>query len=180
MLEIIALFSVLNPCISKTTIRQLCQVVLALLAMTGRATMLNISRWTSKDGSYRNGQRFFNTVLPWTTMCWAFFRTHLLDHESVYILAGDEVVRNKGAKCTYGLSRFFSAWHGKSIPGLSFLAVSLVSVSQRRSYPMTIDQIVRCETTSNPAASSIEPSDDTLQGTRTTRNLWKTDLSTED
>ena len=40
MLEIIALFSVLNPCISKTTIRQLCQVVLALLAMTGRVTML--------------------------------------------------------------------------------------------------------------------------------------------
>ncbi|RKU12652.1 IS4 family transposase, partial [Candidatus Poribacteria bacterium] len=56
MLEIIALFSVLNPCISKTAIRQLCQVVFALLAMTGRVTMLNISRWTSKGGSYRTIQ----------------------------------------------------------------------------------------------------------------------------
>ena len=35
MLEIIALFSVLNPCISQTTIRQLCQIVFAQLAMTG-------------------------------------------------------------------------------------------------------------------------------------------------
>ena len=161
MLEIIALFSILNLCISKTTIRQLCQVVFALLAMTGRVTMLNISRWTLKGGSYRTGQRFFNTVLPWTTMCWTFFRTHLLDHNSVYILAGDEVVRNKDGKCTYGLSRFFSSLHGKSIPGLSFLAVSLVSVPQRRSYPMAIEQIVRCETTSNPAPSPTEQSDNT-------------------
>ena len=114
MSEIIALFAVLNPCISKTAIRQLCQVVFALLAMTGRVTMLNISRWTSKGGSYRTIQRFFNTVLPWTTMCWTFIRTHLLDHKGVYILAGDEVVRNKDRKCTYGLSRFFPHCMGKA------------------------------------------------------------------
>ena len=51
MLEIIALFSVLNPCISETTICQFCQIVFALLAMTGRTTMLNISRWTSKPAA---------------------------------------------------------------------------------------------------------------------------------
>ena len=37
-------------------------VVLALLSMTGRVTMLNISRWTGQGGSYRTVQRFFNTV----------------------------------------------------------------------------------------------------------------------
>ena len=105
--------------------------------------MLNISRWTSQGGSYRTGQRFFNTVLPWTTMCWMFFRTHLLDRESDYILAGDEVVVPKAGKSTYGLSRFFSSLYGKAIPGLSFLAVSLVSVNRRRSYPMVMEQIVR-------------------------------------
>ena len=36
MLEIIALFSVLIPHLSATTTRQLSQVVLALLSMTGR------------------------------------------------------------------------------------------------------------------------------------------------
>ena len=124
MLEIIALFSVLIPHLSATTTRQLSQVVLALLSMTGRVTMLNISRWTGQGGSYRTVQRFFNTVIPWTTIFWTFFRTYLLDRESDYILVGDEVVVPKAGKSTYGLSRFFSSLFGKAIPGLSFLAVS--------------------------------------------------------
>ena len=103
MPEIIALFSVLIPHLSATTTRQLSQVVLALLAMTGRVTMLNISRWTGQGGSYRTVQRFFNTVIPWTTICWMFFRTYLLDRESAYILVGDETVRAKSGDATYGL-----------------------------------------------------------------------------
>lgn len=153
MLEIIALFSVLNPCLSKTTIRQLCQVVFALLAMTGRVTMLNISRWTLEGGSYRTIQRFFNTIIPWTTLCLAFFLTHLFDSESEYILAGDEVVRAKTGDRTFGLARFFSSLYGKAVPGLSFLALSLVSVKERRSYPMVIEQIVRDDMSSVPTAS---------------------------
>ena len=140
MYEIIALFTILNPCLSTTTTRQLCRVVFALLAMSGRVTMLNISRWTGQGGSYRTVQRFFNTVIPWATICWMFFRTHLLDCESDYILAGDEVVVPQSGKSTYGLSRFFSALYSKAIPGLSFLAVSLVSVNRRRSYPMVMDK----------------------------------------
>ena len=116
MSKIIALFSVLIPHLSATTTRQLSQVVLALLSMTGRVTMLNISRWTGQGGSYRTVQRFFNTVIPWTTICWTFFRTYLLDRESDYILVGDEVVVPKAGKSTYGLSRFFSSLFGKAIP----------------------------------------------------------------
>ena len=122
MSKIIAQFSVLIPHLSATTTRQLSQVVLALLAMTGRVTMLNISRWTGQGGSYRTVQRFFNTVIPWTTIFWIFFRTYLLDRESDYILVGDETVRSKSGDATYGLSRFFSSLCGKVIPGLSFLA----------------------------------------------------------
>ena len=101
MPEIIALFSVLIPHLSATTTRQLSQVVLALLAMTGRVTMLNISCWTGQGGSYRTVQRFFNTVIPWPTICWMFFRTYLLDRESDYILVGDETVRAKSGNATY-------------------------------------------------------------------------------
>ena len=161
MQEIIALWTVFRTHLSTTTLRQLSQVVLALLAMTGRVTMLNISRWTLQGGSYRTIQRFFNTVLPWTTLLWVFFHTHLFDPEGVYIIAADETIKSKSGKHTYGLSRFFSSTHGKAIPSLSFLAVSLVSVNERRSYPMAIEQIVRCETTSNPGASPTEKSDNT-------------------
>ena len=103
MQEIIALFTAFAPHLSATTIRQLSRVVFALLAMTGRVSMLNISRWTSQGGSYRTGQRFFNTTLPWTTLFWVFFRTHLFDPESEYILAGDETIKQiSSGKTTYG------------------------------------------------------------------------------
>ncbi len=152
MQEIIALWTVFRTHLSTTTLRQLSQVVLTLLAMTGQVTMLNISRWTSKGGSYRTIQRFFNRVLPWPTFFWVFFRTHLLDRESEYIIAGDETIKPKTGAKTFGLDRFFSSTHGKAIPSLSFLSVSLVSVNERRSYPMAIEQIVRDDTSSASAA----------------------------
>ena len=38
-----------------------------MLVMPGRITMLGLSRWAGKGGSYRTVQRFFATVLPWAT-----------------------------------------------------------------------------------------------------------------
>ena len=161
MFEILSLFTVLNPDLSTTTIRQLGQVVFALLAMTGRVSMLNISRWTAEGGSYRTIQRFFNTVIPWDRFCWVFFRTYLFDPESVYILAGDETVVSKSGQSTYGLSRFFSSVYGKSIPSLAFLSLSLVSVKHRRSYPMFMEQIVHREASSDPGAPAVASPHDT-------------------
>ena len=146
MYDILSVFSVLYPHLSTPTVRQFSGVVFGLLAMTGRVSMLNISRWTSEGGSYRTIQRFFNTVMPWGTLFWVFFRTYLLDRESPYILAGDETVVSKSGQSTYGLGRFFSSVYGKTLPGLAFLSLSLVSVKERRSYPMVIEQIVRRDT----------------------------------
>ena len=85
-----------------------------------------------------------------------FFRTYLLDRESDYILAGDEVVVPKAGKSTYGLSRFFSSLSDKAIPGLSFLVVSLVSVNRKRSYSMVMEQIVRGTPSSNQGVCASE------------------------
>ena len=63
MSEIIALFSVLIPHLSATTTRQLSQVVLALLSMTGRVTMLNISRWTGQSAVVTALCKGFSTLL---------------------------------------------------------------------------------------------------------------------
>ena len=60
-----------------------------MLAMTGRVTMLGISRWTEKGGSYRTVQRIFRTVFPWSTLFWLFFQHHLLRREETYLLAGN-------------------------------------------------------------------------------------------
>jgi hypothetical protein len=65
MIEIIALLQYLDQCVDSTTIRQLACIIPVLLAVTGRVTMLGISHWTAKGGSYRTIQRWFKTVLPW-------------------------------------------------------------------------------------------------------------------
>src|SRR5215210_3153269 len=98
----------LQPEVSLTTVRQLARIVPALLAMTGRVTMLGISRWTGEGGSYRTVQRFSSTNLPWAALFWLFFRTHHFDPSDVYLLAGDETVVTKAGKHTPGLDRFFA------------------------------------------------------------------------
>ncbi len=143
MIDILALLQSLSPSLDKTTIRQFSLIIPALLAMTGRVTMLGISRWTEKGGSYRTVQRFFSTVIPWANVFWLFFRQHLFDSEATYILAGDESVVTKSGKKTHGLDRFFSSLYGKPVPGLAFFALSLLHVNERRSYPIMVEQMVR-------------------------------------
>src|SRR6266550_7949185 len=62
----------LQPEVTLTTIRQFSRIALAMLAMTGRVTMLGIARWTGDGGSYRTVQRFFVTALPWAALFWLF------------------------------------------------------------------------------------------------------------
>ena len=56
--DILALLQPIEDSFSKTTRQQMSRVMLAMLAMTGRVTMLGLSRWAGKGGSYRTIQRF--------------------------------------------------------------------------------------------------------------------------
>src|SRR5262245_58175710 len=145
MMDIVALCQCLRPHITVTTLRQLSRIIGALLVITGRMTMLGLSRWAGPGGRYRTMQRFFSTVIPWATLFWVFFRQHLYCAEDVYLLVGDEVVVTKAGKTTYGLDRFFASLYGKPVPGLAFFLLSLVSVQQRRSFPLRIEQVVRSD-----------------------------------
>jgi len=119
------------------------QVVFGMLVASGRITMLGLSRWTEKGGSYRTIQRFYHSLLPWNAIQWLFFRKRFLKPEDEYIAAGDEVVVSKAGKETYGLDRFFSGIQQRVIPSLSFFAFSLVNVREERSYPMQAVQVVK-------------------------------------
>jgi putative transposase len=114
-----------------------------MLAMSGRITMLGISRWSGKGGSYRTIQRFFAFSLPWAMLFWVFFREHIFCTKETYLLAGDEVVVSKAGKKNYGIERFFSSLYDKPILGLSFFALSLVSIEQRRAFPISIEQVIK-------------------------------------
>lgn len=116
-----------------------------MIAMTGRVTMLGLSRWTEKGGSYRTVQRFFYTVIPWAQVFREFFREHLMDTQDTYLLAGDECVVTKAGDTTHGLDYFFSGLLKKAVPGLSFFTLALISTRQRRSYPVYVEQMMRSE-----------------------------------
>jgi putative transposase len=143
MTDIFALFQCLHPYMTPTTLRQCSRMVSAMLMMTGRVTMLGISRWAGKGGSYRTVQRWFAQALPWAMLFWVFFRQHVYRPGDVYLLAGDEVVVTKAGKYTYGLDRFFASLYSKVVPGLGFFVLSLVSVQERRAFPIRVEQIVR-------------------------------------
>lgn len=115
----------------------------AMLAMTGRISMLGISRWTGQGGSYRTVQRFFNTGLPWPQLFWQFFKQHLFNEKHTYILAGDECVVSKAGKHTHGLNYFFSGLEKRPIKSVALVALSLIDVESRSSYPIRVEQIIR-------------------------------------
>src|SRR2546429_1262873 len=144
-MDILALLQCLQAAVPRTTLRQCSRIVTALLVMTGRVTMLGISRWAGPGGSYRTVQRFFSQALPWAMLFWVFFRQHVYRAGEVYLLVGDEVVATKAGKHTHGLDRFFASLYGKPVPGLAFFALSLVRIQQRRSFPIRVEQIVRSD-----------------------------------
>jgi putative transposase len=142
-MDIIIVLQCLSQCLDQTTLRQLQVIVPALLAMTGRVTMLGISRWTETGGSYRTIQRFYNSPIAWAKVNWILIWSHLLDPTDTILIGGDETVATKSGKQTYGLDRFFSSLYGKAVPGLSFFGLSLISVNQRTSYPVMLEQTIK-------------------------------------
>jgi putative transposase len=143
MTEILALLQNIAPLLEPTTIRQMSHVIFGMLVISGRITMLGLSRWTEKGGSYRTIQRIYHSTIPWKVIQWLFFRKCFLETEDEYMIAGDEVVVSKAGKKTYGLDRFFSGIQQQVIAGLSFFTFSLVNVREEQSYPMQTTQMVK-------------------------------------
>ena len=144
-MDIVALLQCLQPYIPGSTLRQCSRIVRALLVMTGRVTMLGMSRWAGKSGSYRTIQRFCATIIPWGILFWVFFRHYLYCRGDVYLVAGDDVIVTKAGTCTHGLDRFFASLYGTPVPGLAFFTLSLVSVQARRAFPLRVAQVVRSD-----------------------------------
>ncbi len=144
-MNILALLQCIQPELSKTDLRRMARIIQAMLSMSGRVTMLGLSRWAGKGGSYRTVQRFFDTVISWPKVFCNFFVRHLYRSGGEYILVGDESVVTKSGKETHGLNYFFSGLLNKVVKGISIFSLSLVSVEERRSYPLRVEQVIRSE-----------------------------------
>lgn len=144
-MDIVSLFRCFQTLAPRTAIRQMMVITQALLTISGRVTIRSLSRWSGRGGSYRTVQRFFATRLRWPCLLAKFFEAHLFDTQSEYLLAGDATMVGKSGRRTYGLDRFFSSVLGKAVPGLEFFVFSLVSLSERKAYPVAVKQMVRSE-----------------------------------
>ena len=107
MNEIIAILNTLSPHLTSRIVRQMILMVEAMLAMTGRVTMLGLSCWTEKRGSYRPVQRFFKEKIDWSALRWQLIKQHTREDKGVFLLIGDEVMVTKSGKETHGLGIFF-------------------------------------------------------------------------
>ena len=106
-MDILTLFTCCSTLSSATVVRRLAIIAQAMLTMTGRITMLSLSRWTEKGGSYRTIQRFFATQIDWSEMLVKFFQRHLFNPEDEHILAGDATNVIKSGSRTHGIGFFF-------------------------------------------------------------------------
>jgi hypothetical protein len=120
MAEIIAILSALSPHLTPRTLNQMTLVVEAVLAMTGRVTMLGLSRWAEKGGSYRTVQRFFKEKIDWPVLRWQLIKRHLTGSKGVWLLLGDEVMVTKSGQETHGLGVFFLRFTTSRSPACAF------------------------------------------------------------
>ena len=153
MSDIVALLHCLTPHLSNTTLQQMKQIIYAMMCIPDRVTMLSIARWTERGGSYRTIQRWYHTPVDLEMILWTIVRIHLLDPDGAYLLAGDEVVISKAGKATHGRGRFYSSLAQRPINSVSFMAVALIDVQARRSYPLQVEQ----REPPNPVEKPVDP-----------------------
>jgi len=146
----------LAPALGTTLFNQLNAICSGLLCMTGRITMLGISRWTGKGCSYRTIQRFFQSIICWDKLNWLIVKRQLKNAKNV-VIGGDATVVTKAGKFTYGIGKFFSSIQSKVVRGLGFQAMSVIDVETKKSWPILIEQIQPKKTEEKKAEISGQP-----------------------
>ncbi|NJO14790.1 MAG: transposase [Thioploca sp.] len=131
----------LSTVLSNTNRHHLQLISYALLAMNGRVTMLGLSRWAEKGGSYRTIQRFLGQPLSWCR--WNGYLVRHQWHDEVVLIAGDTTMVTKSGQKTHRLGRYFASIYNRAVPGLLVFTLSLISVKQRRAFPMITEQVLQ-------------------------------------
>lgn len=142
MNEITTILTCLHPLLDRSTYSQLLVISQSLLVMTGRVTMLGISRWAEPGGSYRTVQRFFAKDICWPSLNWSIIKASFGNSSGVFVIAGDAATVTKSGKETFGMGKFFSSIYSRPVPGIAFQCLSLLNAEKRKSWPILTEQIL--------------------------------------
>lgn len=103
-------------------------------------TTRSLSRYSTY--SLRTLFRFLAKDHEWVAIRLCLLKAFVFKQEQHYIVAMDEVVEGKSGKLTHGLSRFYSSLAQKPVAGVCFFGLSLIDVSKRCSYFLSVQQVV--------------------------------------
>lgn len=126
--------------LDKTTLKQLISSAIAILTMTGRVTMLSISRWSSM--SYKTVGRFLDKKIDWLNLNYSMIKD---DIEEDFIIGADECTVSKSGYLTHNIGYFYSGLQKRAIKGIQFLAFSIINPKEKRSYPLFVKQLKQQE-----------------------------------
>ena len=105
--------------------------------MSGRVTMLGISRWNDVI-SYKTIERFFDKRLDWLSINYQIIKSRLSKN---VILIADESTISKSGKATHHLGYFYSGLQSRAIKSIQVLSFAILDVDSRRSYPILTKQL---------------------------------------
>lgn len=103
-------------------------------------TTRSLSRYSGY--SLRTLFRFLAKDHQWVAVRLCLLKAFIFKQDQHYIAAMDEVVEGKSGKLTHGLSRFYSSIARKPVAGVCFFGLSLIEVSKRCSYFLSVKQVV--------------------------------------
>jgi putative transposase len=140
MLPVTKITSVLSSVLSATKIKQLAGIITGILCVRYEVTTRGIARYQSY--SLRSLFRFLAEDINWEELRIIIFKSFVFSENKHFIAAIDEVVEGKSRQNSYGIGTFYSSIAKKPINGICFFALTLIDVSKRCSYMMSIEQVV--------------------------------------
>lgn len=133
---------VLRPILSIANIYDLSQIITTILQLSRPVTTRSIGRLGTMG--LRSVERFYaQTPFDWTSVRILLFKNFFYQVKQTYLLVADETVEKKAGKCSHGLGWFYSSLAKQAIPSVSFLGLSLVSVSSRQSHFLSCTQMIK-------------------------------------
>ncbi len=142
-MDIVALLACLQPLVAAVTLRHLAQIIPALLTMTGRARDAGTVPVDGKRGQLSHAPTLFFDGTAVDGVAGAVFPYASLPVGARVSVGGrcddGDQSRRKDARDR----AFFSGLVGQVVRGLEFFVLSLVAVTQRKAYPLAVQQTVR-------------------------------------
>jgi putative transposase len=133
-----------TKCLQSTMTSANLRIFLALLqsflCIRYETTTRGLSRYC--DYSLRQIFRFLSAQHKWLEMRILLFKTFIYDKNAHYIIAVDEVVEGKSGAASFGIDRFYSSCHQKTIKGICFFSLCLINIHTKSSYFINTLQVV--------------------------------------